>query len=185
MKRTFLAIEIEINNRISDVYKTFLSQLANEKIKWVKPTHFHITLCFLGDTHENEIPKITDILSQSIKHVKQFSIQIAGCGVFPNINNPRVLWFGINQGDQLIGLKDIIDDSIYDQGFPDEKREFHPHLTIGRIKEIKNVNTLKKLIHLYKGEFFAEQTISELVFFESRLSPAGPVYSRISEFPFK
>lgn len=185
MKRTFLAIEIEPSSRISDIYNVFFNQLANERIKWVKPSHFHITLFFLGDTQENEISMIADILEHSLKDFNQFEIQMAGCGIFPNLNNPSVLWFGIKHCDQLIGLKKTIDMSLSGHGFPVEKRKFHPHLTIGRIKEIKKLNTLKNLISSNKEGFLSKQIISELVFFESKLGSAGPVYSRITEFRFK
>lgn len=184
MKRTFLAIEIDLNDKLLETYNCFLSGLKNEKIKWVNPYHFHITLFFLGETREEQIPAIINEVEQSVIGFQFFELSLRGCGVFPSPSQPSVLWFGIEPNIQLEKLKFEIDKTLDQIGFPAEKRIFKPHLTIARIKEIKNISRLAELLKYYKNEFLAQVTIEKLVYFESLLTPAGPVYSKLREFHF-
>jgi len=55
-------------------------------------------------------------------------------GAFPDLKRPKVLYLGLESNDDLIGLKEKVDECLGEIGFPGEKRDFVPHLTIGRVK---------------------------------------------------
>ena len=62
MKRLFLAIPIKTNdNGFIPLLDGLRRQLAHEKrINWVKPEHIHLTLKFIGNTPNEDIPKIIE-----------------------------------------------------------------------------------------------------------------------------
>ena len=67
-------------------------------------------------------------------------------------------------------------------GFQSENRTFSPHLTLGRIKLIREINPLAELLVAYKDMEFQQQMVKEIILYESRLLPSGAVYSPLRVF---
>jgi 2'-5' RNA ligase len=177
--RTFIAVELsdgikrEIGRVISELKR------SGENIKWVKPGNMHITLKFLGNVKEEKIPQINNKLIAVSKEFGAFDINIHETGVFPGWRNPRVLWAGIDSGkERLKSLSERIEAGMMDIGFEKEKREFKAHLTIGRVKHIKNK---KKFEQIVSSTRFTKvfMRISEICVFKSTLTPLGAVYEKL------
>lgn len=182
MKRTFIAIKIPLSRQSAEIIDDIKKQLATEKIKWVDMWNMHITLHFLGDTDETILNDIGTELKKQLKDFKSFTLGCNGLGLFKNIHNPKVLWFGINRSDEFFYLKKRIDDALKPFGFFKEGRMFKPHLTIGRIKFIKNKNILSDILSEYKNMHLQDFNITEVLFYESELTPRGPIYKVIQKF---
>ena len=84
------------------------SRLSNESIKWTNPDNIHITLSFLGDTEERWIKDINSMLKKNVKDSGRFELVIKGSGVFRNVNDPRIIWIGIEPSEKLLSLNGII-----------------------------------------------------------------------------
>lgn len=179
MKRTFIAIKIHPGEKMPMILDHFKQTLSGEKIKWVNPGNMHITIAFLGDTDENVIPSISEIIKQISLDYPPFELIFRGAGVFKNLRDPRVIWIGTEINPLLQSLKVRMDNELSGFGFEKEHREFRPHLTLGRIKWIKNITALEEAIQLYKEEEVQRALISDLIFYESILKPEGPVYMPI------
>jgi RNA 2',3'-cyclic 3'-phosphodiesterase len=184
MKRTFLAIEISPDKELLNVYNHLREAFQNEKMRWVDPNHFHITLFFLGDTGEAQIPSIISKIEQSMTEISSFDLVLNGFGVFPAVLNPNILWIGIEKNEDLIKLKKSLDQVLESFGFKAEKRKFTPHLTIARVKEVQNSSLVNDFINKFKNVSIELVKIDKLVFFESRLTPNGPAYNKLSQFHF-
>jgi len=185
MKRTFIAFNINPSETVKETYEILRQRLRTERINWIDPGKLHITVKFLGDTEEDSLPAITDTLSQIIAPYKPFRINLHGLGVFRNIHDPHVIWMGCRIEDPMISLKAEIEESLGNFGFEPEKRGFSPHLTLGRIKMMRQTNQLSELIAIYKDQQFQELLIDELIFYESKLTSAGSVYTPIEVFRLK
>ena len=74
MKRLFLAIPIKtIDNDFKTLLDGLKRQLAHEKrINWTNPKNIHLTLKFIGNTPDNDIPKIIDGVGEMLKNHKSF-----------------------------------------------------------------------------------------------------------------
>lgn len=175
-KRTFVAIKIHTGEKMRMILDHLKKILSGEKIKWVDPEIMHITIAFLGDTDEKIIPSITGIIKQTAHDSPAFELIFRGTGVFKNLRDPRVIWIGTEANPVLQNIKIRIEDELAGFGFKKENREFRPHLTLGRIKWIKNTLALEKAIQLYKDQEVQRELISELIYYESILKPEGPVY---------
>ena len=185
MKRTFIAIKIPCGPRLSETYTKLRNELKNEKIKWVDDDKFHVTLFFLGDTSEEQISGVRQMLDQLITSFEAFEISLQGLGVFKNIHKPRVLWAGIRDYEPLKKLKQNLDQEMKKLGFTPDDREFKPHLTLARIKWIDDKNKLEHLILEHQEADFQKTAIQEVIFYESQLKKSGPVYTPIGKFPLK
>lgn len=182
MKRTFIGIKINPGDEFLNAYTKLRNELENEKIKWVDSDNFHLTLFFLGDTDEKQIENVTLKLSNIIDNFNQFTIDLKGLGVFKNFSRPRVLWGGIYDYETMVRLKKAIDNEMVQLGFEPDNREFKPHLTIGRIKFIRNKDRLKKLVLENEDKFFDKLRVDEVTYYESVLHPQGPEYIPIEKY---
>lgn len=182
MKRIFIAIKTEPEAALQRIYVSLRSALGNEKIAWVNPDNIHLTLAFLGDIDEDRIKVAGIVLKQKCTGFGEFIIRLSGTGVFRNMADPRVLWIGIENTDRLIELNNKITNGLKDTGFKIEDRIFNPHITIGRIKFIKNSETLKSATGRYHNKFIQEVPVREVILYESILKPTGPVYRPVSKF---
>ena len=68
-------------------------------------------------------------------------------------------------------------------GFTNDRQNFVPHLTIGRIKkELKHKRSFQRKIDRFKVHYIQDVDVNEVILFESILKPKGPVYKVIESF---
>lgn len=176
MKRTFIAVDIPFNQKMTRCSDDLIQTLSSDKINWVLEKRLHLTLKFLGDTDEKLIPGIMEMITSLCRDLSPFSVSIKDIGVFKNLHNPRIIWFGIEKNNSLQMLHSEIDRKLEKFGFEKEHKSFSPHLTVGRIKELKNKQALKEKIEFYKGELFHSVNMDEVIFYESILRKEGSEY---------
>ena len=153
-------------------------------IRPVKVSQLHITLKFLGEITEKE----SDTVKQALSSIElpSFSLNFSNLGCFPNERRPRVVWVGIDQGHQeLIALTKEVEKRLSALGFPREKRRFSPHLTLGRIKFLKedDKEQLTNFMQSFDGKNLTTEKISTPIFKKSTLTPKGAIYDNLAEFP--
>ena len=183
--RSFLAFELppdikEEVTRISvEVKKTGLGA------GWVKPGNIHLTMVFMGDVEEKDIPAIISGVNDAVNKYGPSQISLGGMGLFPDIRKPRVLWLGLNgEIERLAAFRDDLQKPLEAFGIEREKRAFRPHLTLGRFrKPVRDRNTLKKVIDTYKDISGPGGKLDELILFKSELTPGGSVYTRLHSWP--
>jgi 2'-5' RNA ligase len=180
MKRIFIAIKPEPGEKLSDIVSSLKSGLINEGIKWTSIDNIHITLAFLGDTDEKTIRKISSKLKESCEKSGNFEIIISGLGLFKNSRDPRVIWTGIEPSEELTKLYNTIFNGLNESGVNMEKRPFRPHLTLGRIKHLKDQSVLKNLMDEYQKSEIQKVAVNEIIIYESILKPTGPFYKPIT-----
>jgi 2'-5' RNA ligase len=172
--RTFLAIEIPAGIR-KEIHAFVQTVKDDRPIKWVGFDNLHITLKFLGEIDEAKKVLVESAGEEVASGFTPFEIALAGVGCFPGVRNPRVLWIGVTTGaEQVSNLARRIEDRFADLGFKEEKK-FHPHLTIGRIKDFCPVSDLTEKV--ISTERFP---VASLTLFKSTLKPEGPTYQGLS-----
>jgi 2'-5' RNA ligase len=146
----------------------------------------HLTLKFLGEIKEEKVPEIESILDRAVRNHQPFSLKIKGTGYFPLKKKiPRVLWTGVEADETLFSLQQRLESELEKVGFPREKREFHPHLTLGRVKVPSSVQETVHELEKHKELVFGEMTVNKITFFQSILKPSGAEYNALSEYQLK
>lgn len=176
--RTFIAVNlpIEIQRAVGD-YINSIKECMNG-IKWVEPNNLHFTIKFLGEVENSDINKITACVSKVASEYGEFSIRLSDTGFFPSEFRPKVVWIGIDGGeDSLLDLYQDMEQCFEQYGFDREAKTFSPHLTIGRVKKFKNVTVPQSLPDFEPVKF----TVSRLAVMKSTLTPEGPIYEKIFE----
>jgi len=177
--RGFIAVEVPINEMMQIVHHEICSLPAN--IKMVELKNIHITLKFLGDTNEEHIETIKEIMKNSVKELKPFTIQLKGTGVFPNQNYIKVIWIGIEKAESLSIIFNSLNKQLAGLGYTIDKRGFKPHLTIGRLKNANDKDQLINVINKYKDNMFSEINVDSIYLKKSTLTPHGPIYETINK----
>ncbi len=182
MKRLFVAVKLHPDENFLRVYYGLKRALHYEKIKWVEPENMHITLKFLGETPDSQIPVINRTLREVAGRHASFSFTLEKTGIFGSRYNPRVIWIGMQDAGEMKNLGEDILNSLHDAGFYRDRQNFVPHLTIGRIKHLENKKLFQKTIDKYKDTFLQQVTVDRFFLYQSILKRTGPVYIPLKEF---
>ena len=70
-------------------------------------------------------------------------------------------------------------------GYDPDRQNLVPHLTIGRIKEIKDKQLFQSIIDKFRDISSKEMIVTECILYESILKKEGPVYLILRTFPFQ
>ena len=182
--RLFVAIELPEDIReelvaVEEKLKNFF------KAKWVAKDTIHLTLKFLGDVEEKMLEDIKKTVSEISQKNHRFDLTLKDTGGFPNLEMPRVLWIGVEQGKKnTMGVMEQLEKELTKFGIKPEKREKSPHITIGRVKGLAQRDTKKKEdIHklTYKSRVFRADAVSLI---QSVLTPSGAVYTVLGQYLF-
>ena len=94
--RAFIAIELpsQIKAALSELQDN-LKTGKSASVKWVGPEGIHLTLKFLGNVDEAEIPALNKALSEAVRGVAPFYLELGEPGAFPSSQAPRVVWVGV------------------------------------------------------------------------------------------
>jgi 2'-5' RNA ligase len=183
--RVFLAIDINesVKREMENIIKKLKRLGANAR--WVRPDNAHITIKFFGEISESEIELIMEKIKEGIADIIDFNIAVEKLGVFPEYGkNPRVVWAGVRVGKELEKLYNELNKRFSKIGFPEEHKEFKPHLTLCRIKNSSGLSGLKKGIAENENHSFGEISVDNIILYKSELTSNGPVYSIIRKFSF-
>ena len=175
--RLFLALPLPQD--ILDYLVTIKKDLGNRdaKINWVAKKNMHLTLKFFGNITSAHIPALQKAL-HTIRS-SAFNVTLSQFGVFPSIDNPRVLWVGLIPEEPLFTLQSLIDQETL--SFGKQEHTFSAHITLGRIKSFKQ----KKLfLEKFQALSLQHKTISFDHFFlyQSTLRSSGPSYKVLEEY---
>lgn len=182
--RAFLAFELpaEIKEQVRKVSEEL--KRSNMDMRWVKPDNIHLTVVFLGDVREGDISAMAREIEKVSCGFRPFEIYLKGLGIFPDRRRPRVLWAGYD-GDieRMVMLRDVLYERLMPFEIKEEKRQFRPHLTIGRFRKTGRGNPmLDDVIKKHEGLSSPALHVGELVLFKSELRPQGPEYTKLDSW---
>ena len=186
MLRLFIAVELsqEVHAQLSRLIEE-LKKHECSSTRWVNPENLHLTLKFLGDTSPATLPVLKQTIQTACKAIPAFQATARGTGVFPSLQQPRVLWAGLESGAALGNLAFTLDSGLAKLGYKKETRSFSPHLTLARIASPENSPafelTLKSLLGA-KDKEFGSIIVRRITLFQSTLAPGGSIYTPLERF---
>ncbi len=168
MPRLFSGIEIP-----ADIAKR-LSGLRGglENARWVDPENYHLTLRFAGDVDSATADRFDEALSKI--ELPAFDMVLDGLGAFGG-RRPRAVWAGVEANGALEALSRANELAAQRAGLEPESRNFHPHVTLARLRRCKAEAVARYLS--MQGAFLAQPfRVSRFVLFSSRQSQGGGPY---------
>ena len=175
--RTFIAFELspESQSKLRAIQDKLKKSGAD--VRWVKPENIHLTLKFLGYVSALQLKDVFAATDESIKGIAPFPLSFSRLGAFPRLNNPRVVWVGVKEGEETLSrIKESLERILKRNGFPQDGREYHPHLTLGRVKSSRNRDELVEAVKSEKDCFVGSIEAKKITIIQSILKPEGPEY---------
>ncbi|WP_258083307.1 RNA 2',3'-cyclic phosphodiesterase [Thermococcus thermotolerans] len=179
--RAFIAIEVsdEVRDNLMKAQERIGSKAA--KIKFVERENFHVTLKFLGEIDEVLAEEVKKALAEIAKKHKKHRVKVKGIGVFPNPNYVRVIWAGIENDDGIKAIAKDVEREMRRLGFKKDK-DFVAHITIGRVKFVRDKLELAMALKELANEDFGEFDVEAIELKKSTLTPKGPIYETVARF---
>lgn len=180
--RLFVAVDLPGGTR--DRIEQLLSDLRRDvrDVRWARCEGIHLTLKFLGEAEETRLPAIEGALVRAAAGARGgFQVGVKGTGTFGDRGRPRVVWLGLD--DPTGGLARVaaaVEDACGDLGFERERRAFHPHLTLARLKGPSK--SLAPALASRASVDLGEIVVTSYFLFRSLLRPSGAEYLRLAEF---
>jgi 2'-5' RNA ligase len=190
MIRAFIALDLasETLQRLEEVNRQLKQRLPGPAVRWVAVKNIHLTLKFLGDVSEANLPVLYEILRKEADKQTSFEIRVGGLGAFPSVNRPRVIWVGVQAPSELATLQHMLDVETTRVGYASEERDFSPHLTLGRIARNATTDETRQIagsLNVLKVGDLGASRILAVHFYRSDLTPQGSIYTRLYSAPFK
>jgi 2'-5' RNA ligase len=177
--RTFIAVKVpptpglrRLNARLSELGVQF---------KPVALGNLHLTLKFLGDTSDEQLPEICSALKRIIESSPAHNVRLTGLGAFPNVRRPTVIWVGVNQAEVLCRMAEELELGLAPLGFASEGRNFQPHLTLLRVKSRPPEQLFTLLAEEANAEF-GMVPVDKIEFLQSELTRGGSRYTVLATF---
>lgn len=147
-------------------------------MRMANTAELHVTLAFLGETDDSLLPDLMEGLRAVASTEKVQALTLHGLGVFPREERPNVVWAGFDGPEPLRSMARLLADRCERLGFPREKRPYHPHVTLARIKRAPPA-TLGAFVRARASLELGDVTLSALTLFRSDTRATGPVYTEL------
>lgn len=183
--RLFIGVDFDesIKNRIAKCQDEL--KPLSIKGRWKTEQNFHLTLRFMGDFDENDLPRLYDALSGCADDIAPFELSLDKIGAFDLKQREsdftvRVLWIGVN-GDMkaLNALYFAVNYALESKGFPKDYRPYAPHITLGQdLRFTCDLNAIKQASSHLEHSIM----VDAITVFNSEVIDGVRVYTPINEF---
>ena len=184
--RLFLALEIPDEwRREARCAAPALAAAHDDALRTVGESLMHLTLRFLGEVDEEVLGPLEDALVEEVTPV-DVSLELGAGGTFGAPPRTSVVWIGV--GGDLEGLHDLaqrIERAVGSVGLPSEEREFHPHLTVARVRRQARRaqrRAIARSVEALPAPAPHPFRARELALVRSQLGRSGPRYEVLARF---
>jgi 2'-5' RNA ligase len=178
MIRLFIALKIPLHIRkeIVNFTKEFLP--GYDKYKWEQLDKVHLTLKFIGDIKEELVNEVIKKISFMNKY-KKFECGLDKFDFFYRNRKPSIFFLKLQMEERINELVNRLNKELEILNIPLEKKEFHAHLTLLRIKGNEEIDPLKKMTEsVLEDKFIAD----EIALYQSRLLAHGSTYKELLNY---
>ena len=171
-RRLFVAIDLP------DSTRQLLASLDPHirGVRWTDPAQMHLTLAFFDDVPDN----VDSALREKLSAIEfgAFFLLVTGIGTFSAKGAPKIVWIGVGKAHpHLFQIHKRVQEAALAAGLEPELKPWHPHITIGRCRDV-SAQSLRKFLQS-NAEFDAGMIrFEDFHLYSSKLTPAGPIHTR-------
>lgn len=185
MKRLFIAFKLSLDTEYMNMTAAMKMRTTFDSMTWVEGDLHHCTIRFLGKTPEFQIVAIKNLMDEVCADVQPFDLTISKLGIFGSRYAPKVLWMGFDAQPLLETLYSNLEKRLIENGFPKNEGNFVPHLTLARIRKIRDKRLFSNMISEMQPAYRQTVRVSELILFQSKLEKEGPIYLELAKSKLK
>jgi 2'-5' RNA ligase len=186
--RLFIAIRLpdEIQAAIEKAQTRLRSSLRQSSVGWTRREQLHLTLRFLGNVEAHRVEGLIAASRSACCDFASLALRVEEVGFFPNDRFPRVIWAGVRDSGQQLGLlQTAVQTATQEFCSEPPDHRFQGHVTLGRIKDLKRSETatLVRAASALANERFGAWTATGIELMRSELSSSGAEHERLASFP--
>lgn len=154
---------------------------------WTRPASWHLTLKFLGDISRDQAREFAEAVGPEATATAPGEILCDRAVVFPPRGPARVLSVGFAASETLEGIARLAreaEQAARRLGLSQEKRQFHAHVTLARLRRPWPREAVESFRREVEGWRFPVWLVRSCVLYESRLDPDGAIHTPIQEWSF-
>jgi 2'-5' RNA ligase len=172
--RAFVAIDPDEQNR-EFIYN--IAALFNNLYEGnpVKKQNYHLTLFFFGNLHIVTLNTVKNILGEI--NASPFKITLDHVNCFYSKGSPRVCFVG-GKSLELEAIFNYIKSKLNGSFIHFDDKPFKVHLTLFRIKYIRNLGEFTRILSEINNSFNALNfMVNSVILYSSSLTKSGPSYN--------
>jgi RNA 2',3'-cyclic 3'-phosphodiesterase len=185
--RTFLGVAVgdEIRSAAAALQQTL--GRCGATVNWVPRENMHVTLLFLGEVDERDLPGVCRAVTRATANEPPFELRVSGVGAFPTPRRPKTIWAGTTDGTaELTRLYAALETPLMDTGaYRREDRAYTPHLTLGRVKSEADGQVVAAELPKYLAWPGGRTVVDEVLVYASDLRREGPEYTVLARGPLR
>ncbi len=176
--RSFFALDVDESIRKGLIEAQRALADCGAKFRPITGANLHVTLQFLGDVADDRLGEVLEIAGGVAAEIEPFDFTVAGLLAVPPRGQLRMVWATVQDPTgRMKQLQQHLAEAMGGLGFRLEERDFHPHITLTRIKFANDPARFRRSVGPLAEKNFGLQHAEELVAYGSELTPRGPIYT--------
>lgn len=184
--RLFFAVPLieGLRERVLELQREMGRWCRDVRVKWVEPENLHLTLKFVGDAPAARLGEFVAAAEQVARDATPCKLDYHGVGCFASRGRPRTIWLGLRRElPELGALATALDAALARAGLAEpERRPFHGHLTLGRVRDGGGGANLLAHIRRLADAPVGVQPLDSFALISSDLTSRGPIYTERAWF---
>jgi len=179
--RSFISLDLPLSlkHELSGHAKLIAGQDKRQKIRWLPPENYHLTLVFLGEIESVKISALQLALERKLESTKAVPLTISAITPFP-FSRPRIAAALVERTAEMLRLQSDVANCVRKCGITPERRRFVPHVTLGRLKPRAG-----KTINFQAMNILLSGFADSVTLFQSELTQDGAIHTALVEFPLR
>ena len=179
--RSFISLDLPLSLRheLSGHAKLIAGQEKRQKIRWLPPENYHITLVFLGEIESAILSGLQFALEQKLEATESVPLTISAITPFP-FSRPRIAAALVERTAEMLRLQRDVANCVRKYGITPERRRFVPHVTLGRLKPHAG-----KTVDFKVRNILLSGIADSVTLFQSELTPDGAIHTALVEIPLR
>ena len=179
--RSFISLDLPLSLRheLSGHSKLIAGQDKRQKIHWLPPENYHLTLVFLGEIESAILSGLQFALEQKLEAAESVPLTISAITPFP-FSRPRIAAALVEHTAELLRLQGDVANCVRKYGITSERRRFVPHVTLGRLKPRAG-----KTVDFQARNILLSGIADSVTLFQSVLNPDGAIHTALVEIPLR
>ncbi len=161
---------LQDNSEVVRLFSKFKRTMddKNKEVRWVQPSLWHLTVQYLGQLTAVEKMAVVEAFEAWTppESSKDIVLRVQGVGAFPQTDQARVLWLGIQKNQALLDAQSTVKKVFENFTEEADDREYNPHITLARFRNMRDASDL---VQLGGRKHFGDYKVSEFVLMESVL----------------
>ena len=179
--RSFISMDLPLSLRheLSGYAKLIAGQDKHQKIRWLPPENYHLTLVFLGEIESAILSGLQFALEQKLEAGECVPLTISAITPFP-FSRPRIAAALVERTAEMLRLQSDVANCVRKYGITPERRRFVPHVTLGRL-----IQRTRKTIDFQARNILFSGIADSVTLFQSELTPDGAIHMALAEIPLR